>query len=129
MPGAIGQIALLRAGRASWVRRCYSLRDHVLVSPSLSFWIVRAQGLIYGYYNLVNISRYPAEVFGGAFRWIFTWIIPVVVVANFPARILARPAVQPLGLMLELLAVTALAVGFSRAFWLVALRRYSSASS
>ena len=96
---------------------------------SLSFWIVRAQGLIYGYYNLVNISRYPAEVFGGAFRWIFTWVIPVVVVANFPARILARPSVQPLGLMLELSAVTALAVGFSRAFWLVALRRYSSASS
>ena len=96
---------------------------------SLSFWIVRAQGLIYGYYNLVNISRYPAEVFGGAFRWIFTWVIPVVVVANFPARILARPAVPPLGLMLELLAVTTLAVGFSRGFWLVALRRYSSASS
>ena len=30
-----------------------------------SIWIVRAQGLIYGYYDLVNISRYPAEVFGG----------------------------------------------------------------
>ena len=95
----------------------------------LSFWIVRAQGLIYGYFNLVNISRYPAEVFGGLFRWIFTWVIPVVVVANFPARILARPTVHPLGLMLELLFVAALAVGFSRLFWLFALRRYSSASS
>ena len=95
----------------------------------LSFWIVRAQGLIYGYFNLVNISRYPAEVFGGVFRWVFTWVIPVVVVANFPARILARPSVQPLDLMLELLFVAALAVGFSRVFWLFALRRYSSASS
>lgn len=95
----------------------------------LSFWIVRAQGLIYGYFNLVNISRYPAEVFGGVFRWIFTWVIPVVVVANFPARILARPSVQPLGLMLELSFVAALAVGSSRVFWVFALRRYSSASS
>ncbi len=69
---------------------------------TLSFWIVRAQGLIYGYFNLVNISRYPSEVFGGAFRWIFTWLVPVIVVANIPARILARPAVQPVGLMLEL---------------------------
>ena len=96
---------------------------------TLSFWIVRAQGLIYGYYNLVNISRYPAEVFGGAFRWIFTWLIPVIVVANFPARILVRPAVQPLGLMLELAFVSMLAVVLSRFFWLFALRRYSSASS
>ena len=57
---------------------------------TLSFWIVRAQGLIYGYYNLINISRYPAEVFGGIFRLIFSWLIPVIVVANSPARILAR---------------------------------------
>ena len=96
---------------------------------TLSFWIVRAQGLIYGYFNLVNISRYPSEVFGGAFRWIFTWLLPVIVVANVPARILARPASQPLGLMLELLFVSALAVCLSRFFWLFALRRYSSASS
>ena len=73
---------------------------------TLSFWIVRAQGLIYGYFNLVNISRYPAEVFGGVFRWIFTWLIPVIVVANFPARILVAPSAQPVGLMLELLGVS-----------------------
>lgn len=96
---------------------------------TLSFWIVRAQGLIYGYYNLVNIARYPAEVFGGAFRWTFTWLIPVIVVANFPARILVRTSAQPYGLVLELLGVSALAVGLSRLFWVFALRRYSSASS
>ena len=96
---------------------------------ALSFWIVRAQGLIYGYYNVVNISRYPAEVFSGSFRWIFTWLIPVIVVANFPARILARPSSPLVALMLELTAVTLLALGFGRVFWLFALRRYSSASS
>lgn len=96
---------------------------------TLSFWIVRAQGLIYGYYNLVNISRYPAEVFGGVFRWLFTWLIPVIVVANFPARILVKAAVRPYGLLWELLGAVVLTVGLSRLFWLYALRRYSSASS
>ena len=96
---------------------------------TFSFWIVRAQGLIYGYYNLINISRYPAEVFGGIFRMIFTWLIPVIVVANSPARILARDSTRPLGLMLQLAFAAALAVGLSRWFWRFALRRYSSASS
>ncbi len=94
-----------------------------------SFWIVRAQGLIYGYYDLVNISRYPAEVFGGVFKLVFTWLIPVIVVANSPARILARATVHPVGLMCQLFAAAVVAVGLGRLFWRFALRRYSSASS
>ena len=84
---------------------------------------MRAQGLIYGYYDLVNISRYPAEVFGGVFKLIFTWLIPVVVVANSPARILARASVQPVGLMCQLCVAATVAVALSRVFWRFALRR------
>ena len=82
-----------------------------------SFWIVRAQGLIYGYYDLVNISRYPAEVFGGVFRLVFHVADPVIVVANSPARILARASVHPVGLMCQLFVAAAVAVGLSRLFW------------
>jgi ABC-2 type transport system permease protein len=96
---------------------------------SLSFWIVRAQGLIYGYFNLISICRYPEQVFGGIFRLIFTWLIPVIVVANAPARILARASEQPLWPLLQLAQVTVLAFVLSRLFWGLALRRYSSASS
>jgi ABC-2 type transport system permease protein len=101
----------------------------MLILASMSFWIVRAQGLIYGYFNLVSISRYPDQVFGGLFKLIFTWLIPVIVVANAPARILARAGSQPLGPLLQLAAAALLALGLSRLFWLFALRRYSSASS
>ena len=96
---------------------------------TLSFWIVRAQGLIYGYFNFLSISRYPDQVFSGVFKLIFTWLIPVIIVANAPARILARASQQPLGPMLQLLFVCALALLLSRLFWQWALRRYSSASS
>ena len=96
---------------------------------SLSFWIVRAQGLIYGYYNLMNVARYPDQVFGGVFKFLFTWLIPVIVVANAPARILVRSLSQPYLPLFQLAAVSLLAVTLSRLFWVFALRRYSSASS
>lgn len=96
---------------------------------TLSFWIVRAQGLIYGYFNVFNIARYPDVVFRGAFKFIFSWLIPVIIVANIPARILARGFDSPWPGILHLSAATALVVGASRAFWFFALRRYSSASS
>jgi ABC-2 type transport system permease protein len=94
-----------------------------------SFWIVRAQGLIYGYFNLVNISRYPEQVFGGVFKFVFTWFIPVILVANAPARILARTSANPLALVLQLGFAAGLALVLSRLLWSVALRRYASASS
>ena len=96
---------------------------------TLSFWIVRAQGLIYGYFNLVSIARYPDVVFSGLFKLLFTWLIPVIVVSNVPARILARAASQPGVLLLQLLGVCIFALGLGRLFWQTALKRYSSASS
>lgn len=94
-----------------------------------SFWIVRAQGLIYGYYNLFNIARYPDVVFRGIFKLVFSWLIPVIIVANIPARLLMRSFENPAPLLLQLALASAFCVGLSRMFWHFALRRYSSASS
>ena len=104
----------------------YSL---MFMLAAMSFWIVRAQGLIYGYFNVVSISRYPDQVFGGVFKLVFTWLVPVILVANAPARILARAAAQPLVPLFQLAVAAMLAVVLSRLFWTFALRRYSSASS
>jgi ABC-2 type transport system permease protein len=97
---------------------------------TISFWIVRAQGLVYGYYNIFNIARYPDSIFGkGLFRFVFSWIVPVIVVSNIPARLLGHIFDAPLPLIAQLAGAAALSVGISRAFWIFALRRYSSASS
>ena len=94
-----------------------------------SFWIVRAQGLVYGYFNFLHIARYPDVIFPRVFRFIFGWIIPVVIVANIPARLLIKPLGQPGWLMLHLVLAGSIAFIFSRIFWRFALRHYSSASS
>ena len=101
----------------------------MLALAAVSFWIVRAQGLVYGYFNFLNIARYPDVIFPQVFRWIFGWIIPVIIVANIPARLLIKSLGQPGRLMLQLVIASSIIFWLSRSFWRFALRRYSSASS
>ena len=99
---------------------------------TLSFWIVRAQGLVYGYYNLFNIARYPDSIFkgGGIFKFVFSWIIPVILVANVPTRVLIGVAKGDILLpLLHLGAATFVALCLNRLLWKLALSRYTSASS
>ena len=101
----------------------------MLSLAAVSFWIVRAQGLVYGYFNFLNIARYPDVIYPRVFRFIFGWIIPVVIIANIPARLLIKPLGQPAWLMLHLIVASSIIFGASRFFWRFALRHYSSASS
>jgi ABC-2 type transport system permease protein len=101
----------------------------MLSLAAMSFWIVRAQGLVYGYFNFLNIARYPDTIFPRLFRFIFGWIVPVVIVANIPARILIKSLGEPGWLMFHLVVASTIIFCLSRAFWRFALRRYSSASS
>jgi ABC-2 type transport system permease protein len=101
----------------------------MLSLAAVSFWIVRAQGLVYGYFNFLNIARYPDVIFPRIFRFVFGWIIPVVIIANIPARLLIKPLGQPGWLMLHLVVASTIIFWLSRFFWRFALRHYSSASS
>ena len=81
----------------------------MLTLAAVSFWIVRAQGLVYGYFNFLNIARYPDVIFPQVFRFVFGWIIPVIIVANIPARLLIKPLGQPGWLMLHLVVAGTIA--------------------
>ncbi|MBW8865484.1 MAG: ABC-2 family transporter protein, partial [Verrucomicrobia bacterium] len=65
----------------------YSL---MFILATISFWTVRAQGIVWGYYNLFNIARMPDEAFKGAFKAVFTFALPVLLVSNVPVRVLAN---------------------------------------
>ena len=119
-------IALYLVALALGIAIHYSI---MLSLAAISFWIVRAQGLVYGYFNFLNIARYPDAIFPRAFRFIFSWIVPVIIVANIPSRLLMKPLEEPISLMLHLIAAGCGALVLSALFWQFALRRYSSASS
>jgi len=101
----------------------------MLTLAAISFWIVRAQGLVYGYFNFSHIARYPDVIFPRIFKMIFGWIIPVIIVANIPAKLLIKPLAQPSWLMFHLVVAGTIAFLLSRIFWRYALRHYASASS
>lgn len=120
------QMVLLGGGILLGVAIHYS----VLFSLStLSFWIIRAQGLVYGYFNLFNIGRYPDSTFQGAFRLFFSWVVPVILVANVPARFLTRANESPWFSLAHMFAATFLVFAGTRLLWRRGLARYSSASS
>jgi ABC-2 type transport system permease protein len=125
MPG-IGQLLLFAIAVALGVAVHYA----VLFSLScMSFWFIRAQSFIHGYFNLFHIGRYPEAVFRGVFRFIFTWLVPIMLVSNVPAKMLAHPFQSPWAGLGTLAAATVFILGATRALWMLALRRYGSASS
>lgn len=103
----------------------YSL---MFMLASVSFWTVRAQGIVWGYYNLFNIARMPDEAFRGAFKAVFTFALPVLLVSNVPVRVLADKLTSWHS-WAWLLGLAFVWTAISQWFWQVSLRRYTSAST
>jgi ABC-2 type transport system permease protein len=104
----------------------YSL---MFLLASISFWTVRAQGIVWGYYNLFQVARMPDEAFQrGLFRTLFTFAIPMLLVSNVPVRLLTNKfnSVTP---MILLLLMSVGCFLLSEWGWRASLRRYTSASS
>ncbi|TMQ33149.1 MAG: hypothetical protein E6K70_14705 [Planctomycetota bacterium] len=99
---------------------------------SISVWFKRNQSLYELWWLFTSLARYPKEIFAG--RWagplgrFFTWIIPVLVVVNVPAGVMARKLDDPWMILFTVLAAAVLLYA-SRRFFRYALKRYRSASS
>ena len=103
----------------------YSL---MFLLASISFWTVRAQGIVFGYYNLFNIARMPDEAFRGLFKAVFTFALPMLLVSNVPVRLLANKLDSPAPLVL-LLVMSVVCFSVSEWGWRASMRHYTSASS
>lgn len=98
-----------------------------IVCAAASFWVVRLDNLTFLLGSIFDVARWPVQVFRGAWRIVFTFVIPVALMTTFPAmamlgRLDARTALATVGGALVLLAI-------SRLVWVGAIRNYTSASS
>ncbi|HVA46897.1 MAG TPA: ABC-2 family transporter protein [Pirellulales bacterium] len=125
------QMVLYPVYVACGVAVLYSL---MIVLSSVSVWLGRNQSLYDFWFYITNFSRYPMEIYRGSIgtplRRIFTFIIPVLIVVNVPARLLAKPLESdnwPLAAFALLATAGSLLV--SRAIFNRALASYRSASS
>ena len=99
-----------------------------------SIWLGRNQSLYDFWFYITNFSRYPMEIYEGTFgsplRFVFTYLIPILVVINVPAATLAKPLSDtnwPLAGFAVIATVGSLAI--SRWIFQRALMSYRSASS
>lgn len=103
----------------------YSL---IFLLSAIAFWTVRAQGIIWGYYSFFNVARLPDAAFKGFFKAFFTFAIPMLLVANVPARLLLHTLESP-GPMVLLVVMVCVCFVLSELFWRFSLRHYTSASA
>jgi ABC-2 type transport system permease protein len=70
----------------------------------------------------------PDEVFRGAFKAVFTFALPILLVSNVPVRVLADKITSP-SMWLLLLGLGVAWTIISEWFWRFSLNRYTSAST
>lgn len=106
---------------------CALLYAFWILTVSAAFYVVRIDNLTYLFTSVFDAARWPASVFRGALRALFTYVVPLAVMTTFPAQALlgtlgARAIVGAVAGAVAFLAL-------SRAVWVRALARYTSASS
>ncbi|HTJ44348.1 MAG TPA: ABC-2 family transporter protein [Kofleriaceae bacterium] len=92
-----------------------------------SFWVIRLDNLTYLLDAVFDTARWPAQIFKGAWRIIFTFILPLALMTTYPAMaILGR--IELTTAIACVAASLGLAIG-ARLLWIGAVRNYTSASS
>jgi ABC-2 type transport system permease protein len=133
MPGVL-ELALYPLYILCGVAIYYSL---MIALAATSVWLGRNVTLLDFWFYLTTFSRYPMEIYKGTFgtplRFAFTFVIPILVVVNVPARLLAKSLLPqtaydwllpPFTLLATLASLAA-----SRLVFNLALKSYRSASS
>ncbi len=131
---SVGSVLLYVLFLACGVAIMYSL---MISLSATSIWLGRNQTLYNFWFYITNFSRYPMEMYnrgwGQPLYGFFTFVIPVLLVVNVPARLLARPIAprtqEEWMLTAWALAATALSLIASRWVFRKALLSYRSASS
>ena len=109
----------------------YSL---TIVLAAASVWLGRNTSIYDFWFYITTFSRYPMEIYSGPIgdwlRRAFTFVLPILIVVNVPARMLAKPLQKEYS-YLALFAIFATVVSLLVSRWVFqrALVSYRSASS
>jgi len=94
---------------------------------SAAFYVVRVDNLSYLFSSIFDAARWPVSVFRGAWRLLFTFVVPLALMTTYPAlALLGR--LEPVT-ALGALAGSLLFAAFARVVWKRSVGHYTSASS
>jgi len=117
-----------------WLMAAFPLIAAIIILYSLwfliattSIWFVQIYNAVEVLSGLLQAGRYPITAYPSAWRFFFTFVVPVFFLTTVPAEVvLGRTDLSFMGMTL-LVALGLL--GLARVFWRFALRFYTSASS
>ncbi len=92
---------------------------------SVAFIAVRVDNLSFFFSSLFDAARWPSSVFRGAWRIVFTFVVPLALMTTVPAQAL----LGKLSFGTAALSITGalLFAATARAIWIVAIGKYTSA--
>ncbi len=118
--GALTGAALLLGAFGIVYSLCFML-------ATTAFWFVRVENTLELFWGLYRAGQFPVTAFPGWVRLLFTFVVPVAFITTVPTEaLLGRVSLSS---ALTGIAVAAVLLGVSRAFWRYAVRSYTSASS
>ncbi|MGR3274963.1 ABC transporter permease [Acaryochloris marina NIES-2412] len=104
-----------------------SLYSLWFILGATSIWFVKIYNVTEVLRGLVEAGRYPVVAYPTAYRFFFTFIIPVTFLTTVPAQAMLNRATWNWSLGAGILAIALFIL--SNRFWQFALRFYTSASS
>lgn len=128
------QISLWQVGLFAALVICgvLTLYGLMFIFSTTSIWFIRQTSASHFWFYLTSCARYPAEIYKplvrGVLYFVLTFVLPVLIVANLPARIIVRDSFLPWMAGYAALITPAIIL-ISSLFFRFSLRSYRSASS
>lgn len=98
-----------------------------IVAAAAVFWVARLDNLAFLLSAVFDTARWPVQVFRGAWRVLFTFVVPLALMTTYPAMALLGRVDLPL--VLGCVGGAAALALVARLLWRHAIRAYTSASS
>jgi ABC-2 type transport system permease protein len=100
----------------------------IVAASCASFWVIDSYPVLGLAWKLREFSPYPMTIFDGAFRFAFTFIIPIGFVAFYPSQLFLRPQeVSPLVYFSPLIGVGMFALTYW--IWMKGVNSYTGTGS
>jgi ABC-2 type transport system permease protein len=105
----------------------FTLYSLWILVVSAAFFVVKVDNLSFLFSSIFDAARWPITVFRGAWRVVFTFVVPLALMTTYPAlALLGRLDARAVALAA---ACAALFGGLSRLVWKRSIGHYTSASS
>jgi ABC-2 type transport system permease protein len=115
-------LAAAAVATAAAIAVLYSLKT---LAVSAAFFVVRVDNLAHLFDAVFDAARWPAPIFRGVVRIVFTFVIPLALMTTYPAQALL--GTLPARTLAFAVAGAASSLMVSRMVWTAAIARYTSA--